>query len=127
MKKKKRHPIAEKDKKILCPVAGCGSWHIVHNGSSNGLPRYKCTDCGTVFSLKSTVNKKSYRLLAGFLYENGLRPARIAKVMGVTRTSVVKWLALLKLKKPPVFRKPAKKGSVQDFKIKVGKTSISCP
>ena len=120
MQPKRRKPIPKAKRTVICPVHGCGEWHIMDNGTSNGIQRYKCSKCGQVFSKKSTYNKNTYYLLAGFLYANGLRPAQVAKALAVSRTSVVRWLA--KKQQPPApkaFRKPGTR-----VMIKIGKTSI---
>ena len=122
MKIKRRKRIPKEKRDIVCPVPGCGSWHIMDNGTSNGIQRYRCSKCGQVFSKKSTYNKHTYYLLARFLYANGLRPARIAKALNTSRTSVVKWLGKKEdLPTPKAFRKPN-----EPVDIKVGKTHIIC-
>lgn len=83
--------------KIFCK--NCKSPDVKKNGFVFGRQRYKCKVCGCQFT-KITPHGKdaTLKMTALALYEIGLSKNKCAQVLGVTVTSVIRWLKDFKAK-----------------------------
>lgn len=71
----------------------CGSTKAVKNGVVGGWQRYKCKKCGYQYTKQSPHGLPIVtQVLASSLYTFGLSKRTIAKLVGVTPTTVVRWI-----------------------------------
>ncbi len=71
----------------------CGSTEAVKNGFANGWQRYKCKKCGYQYTKQNPQGQSIFiKLLASSLFLFGLSKREIAKIIGVTPMSVVRWI-----------------------------------
>lgn len=71
----------------------CASEAFVKNGFIAGVQRYKCKKCGFQFTRKTPHGKPMKdKILALVLYLSGLSMNMIAKIIGVSTQSVMRWV-----------------------------------
>ena len=75
-----------------CPK--CSSEKNVKSGFAKGRQRYKCKDCGCLFSveIKSTAKPASMKKMALHLYLEGLGFRSIGRILNVSNVSVLNWI-----------------------------------
>ncbi len=73
----------------------CGSEAFVKNGFMAGAQRYKCKECGFQFTRETPHGKPMKdKILALILYLSGLSMNAIAKIIGVSSQSVMRWIRM---------------------------------
>lgn len=73
----------------------CGSKNAEKYGFARGKQRYRCRKCGYQFTRDTERGKKSeLKLLAVVFYAVGLSCRKIAKILGVSSTTVNRWIGL---------------------------------
>ena len=72
----------------------CGSGSFVRNGMAHGRQRYRCEACGRSFTATPPRGKPpAMKALAVLLYALGdVSQGMIAKLLGVSRVTVYKWI-----------------------------------
>jgi transposase-like protein len=71
----------------------CGATASVKNGFMKGIQRYKCKVCGYQFTQETPRGKPfKDKILALTLYLSGLSMNMIAKLIGVSTQSVMRWI-----------------------------------
>jgi IS1 family transposase/transposase-like protein len=76
---------------LQCPYCGCES--LVKNGSTRGVPKWKCKKCGRQTSLRSEkVENRQEKAEAVLLYLNGLSLNAIAVLTSVVPSTVLRWV-----------------------------------
>ena len=71
----------------------CASTASVKNGFVNGWQRYKCKNCGYQYTKQSPRRQSvSNLILASSLYSFGVSKREIARLLGVTPMTVVRWI-----------------------------------
>jgi transposase len=74
-----------------CPY--CQSEHLIKNGSSYGVPKWKCKDCGRQTSFKPPRGQPAWKKdTAVLLYTLGLSMNAIAQQLGVSTPSILNWI-----------------------------------
>ncbi|MBF0368004.1 MAG: IS1 family transposase [Magnetococcales bacterium] len=74
-----------------CPK--CQEGHTVKNGRLHGRQRYKCQGCGYQFTRMTPRGRPaSEKMLAGLLYQNGFSMSAIARLLGLSTPTVLKWV-----------------------------------
>jgi transposase len=74
-----------------CPY--CRSEHLIKNGSSYGVPKWKCKDCGRQTSFKPPRGEPAWKKdTAVLLYTLGLSMNAIAQQLGVSTPSILNWI-----------------------------------
>ena len=74
-----------------CPY--CQSEHLIKNGSSYGVPKWKCKDCGRQTSFKPPRGEPAWKKdTAVLLYTLGLSMNAIAQQLGVSTPSILNWI-----------------------------------
>jgi transposase-like protein len=74
-----------------CPY--CNSPTVIKNGSSYGVPKWKCKDCGRQTSFKPPRGEPLWKKeTAVLLYTMGLSMNAIGKVLGVSTPSILNWI-----------------------------------
>ena len=86
----------------------CGGGNSVRTGFVKGEQRYKCKDCGCQFvPTKQRGRPEKDKLLAVWLYLNGLSFRRIARLFKVTHKTIYDWVGTYTREH---YVKPAPKG-----------------
>src|SRR5512134_2931593 len=80
---------------LECPYCGCQS--LVKNGSTRGVPKWKCKSCGRQTSLRSRRAETDHetdkkRIEATLLYLSGLSLNAIAFLKSVVPSTVLNWV-----------------------------------
>lgn len=76
---------------LQCPYCGCES--LVKNGSTRGVPKWKCKKCGRQTSLRGGKAENSQaKADAVLLYLNGLSLNAIAVLKSVVPSTVLRWV-----------------------------------
>ena len=71
----------------------CGSVEAVKNGFVNGWQRYKCKKCGYQYTKQSPQGQSIFvQILASTLFLVGFTKREIARIVGVSAMSVVRWI-----------------------------------
>ncbi len=71
----------------------CGSDVAVKNGLVNGWQRYKCKACGYQYTKQSPQGVSIFiQILSSSLYLFGLSKREIARIVGVTPMTIVRWI-----------------------------------
>ncbi len=78
----------------ICPV--CGSGHRIGHGSANGLPRYKCKDCGRTYNPLSGSNLARLRMKGKWLPNaqaliDGLSLDKVADYLNIAHSTAFRW------------------------------------
>jgi len=75
-----------------CPKCNSTSWS--KNGFIKETQRYKCKECGYNYTVvqKSTAKSASERRLGLMMYLEGLGFRSIGRLLGVSHSSVIKWI-----------------------------------
>jgi transposase-like protein len=74
-----------------CPY--CRSEHLIKNGSSYGVPKWKCKDCSRQTSFKPPRGEPAWKKdTAVLLYTLGLSMNAIAQQLGVSTPSILNWI-----------------------------------
>jgi transposase len=74
-----------------CPY--CQSEHLIKNGSSYGVPKWRCKDCGRPTSFKPPRGEPAWKKdTAVLLYTLGLSMNAIGKLLGVSTPSILNWI-----------------------------------
>ena len=74
-----------------CPY--CESRRLIKNGSSYGVPKWRCKDCGRQTSFKPPRGEPAWKKdTAVLLYTLGLSMNAIGKLLGVSTPSLLNWL-----------------------------------
>ncbi len=74
-----------------CPY--CHSHTVIKNGSSYGVPKWKCKDCGRQTSFKPPRGEPLWKKeTAVLLYTMGLSMNAIGKLLGVSTPSILNWI-----------------------------------
>jgi transposase len=74
-----------------CPY--CRSQHLIKNGSSYGVPKWRCKDCGRQTSFKPPRGEPAWKKeTAVLLYTLGLSMNAIGKLLGVSTPSILNWI-----------------------------------
>ena len=74
-----------------CPY--CRSEHLIKNGSSYGVPKWKCKDCSRQTSFKPPRGEPAWKKdTAVLLYTLGLSMNAIAQQLGVSTPSLLNWI-----------------------------------
>jgi len=75
-----------------CPKCKSSNW--IKNGFVNEIQRYKCKECAYNYTViqKSTAKSASERHLGLKMYLEGLGFRSIGRVLGVSHSSVMKWI-----------------------------------
>src|SRR5918997_3304238 len=75
----------------VCPY--CQGQHLIKNGSAYGVPKWKCKDCLRQTSFKPPRGEPLWKKqTAVLLYTLGLSMNAIAKQLGVSTPSILKWI-----------------------------------
>lgn len=73
----------------------CGSKNAEKYGFARGKQRYRCRKCGYQFTRDTERGKNSgLKLLAVVFYAVGVSRRKIAKILGVSSTTVNRWIGL---------------------------------
>lgn len=71
----------------------CGSEAFVKNGFMAGAQKYKCKQCGFQFTRDTPHGKPMKdKILALILYLSGMSMSMIARIIGVSLTSIIRWI-----------------------------------
>ena len=71
----------------------CGSTEAVKNGMVGGWQRYKCKTCGYQYTKQSLQGQSIFiRILSSGLFLLGLSKREIARIVGVTPMTIVRWI-----------------------------------
>ena len=70
----------------------CGSTTIVKNGRQDGVQRYKCKDCNSVFRGKDAMYSSDFKLEAIMMYINSMGIRAIARVKNVHNSVISVWI-----------------------------------
>ncbi len=74
-----------------CPY--CESRRLIKNGSSYGVPKWRCKDCGRQTSFKPPRGEPAWKKdTAVLLYTLGLSMNAIGKLLGVSTPSILNWI-----------------------------------
>ena len=71
---------------------GCKSEAIVKNGKQDGVQRYKCNSCGSVFRGKEAKYSSDFKLEAIMMYINSMGIRAIARVKKVHNSVISIWI-----------------------------------
>ncbi len=70
----------------------CQSEHIVKNGLQDGVQRYKCKNCGSVFRGKTAKYSADFKLDTMMMYINSMGIRAIARVKKIHNSLVSLWI-----------------------------------
>jgi len=70
----------------------CKSKNIVKNGTHNGIQRYKCKECGSVFRGKERKYSSEFKLEAITMYINSMGIRGVARVKKVHNSLISLWI-----------------------------------
>jgi transposase len=74
-----------------CPY--CESRRLIKNGSSYGIAKWRCKDCGRQTSFKPPRGQPAWKKeTAVLLYTLGLSMNAIGKLLGVSTPSILNWI-----------------------------------
>ena len=70
----------------------CKSQALVKNGHQDGIQRYKCKDCGSVFRGKESRYSPDFKLDAIMMYINSMGIRAIARIKKVHNSVISTWI-----------------------------------
>jgi transposase-like protein len=70
----------------------CKGTHVVKNGNQDGIQRYKCKECGSVFRDKEPKYSAELKLEAITMYINSMGIRAIARVKKVHHSLISSWI-----------------------------------
>lgn len=70
----------------------CKSTELVKNGKQDGVQRYKCKSCGSVFRGKERMYSAEFKLEAIMMYINSMGIRAIARVKKVHNSVISVWI-----------------------------------
>ena len=70
----------------------CNGSALVRNGKQDGVQRYKCKDCGSVFRGKERQYSAEFKLEAIMMYINSMGIRAIARVKKVHNSVISVWI-----------------------------------
>ena len=77
-----------------CPK--CAAFEVVKNGKARGKQRFKCKKCNMQFTrLTPRGNSLEVKVRAVDLYNHGLSMRAVARLLGVSATSVLDWIKMI--------------------------------
>ena len=80
----------------------CKSERCIKHGFTQGQQRYQCKECGYHFINKPRRGHTQHTiLLAVWLYLSGLSQRRIARLLGVSSVTILKWIRKFALNNAP--------------------------
>jgi transposase-like protein len=70
----------------------CKGTELVKNGNQDGVQRYKCKNCGSVFRGKESLYSADFKLDAIMMYINSMGIRAIARVKKVHNSLISVWI-----------------------------------
>lgn len=95
----------------------CKSENIVKNGTHNGVQRYKCKECGSVFRGKESKYSAEFKLEAVMLYINSMGIRAIGRIKKVHNSLISVWIKQMGKVIKEAFAEKIKEVQAKDISI----------
>jgi transposase-like protein len=95
----------------------CRSTKLVKNGKQDGVQRYKCMDCGSVFRGKDRQYSAEFKMEAIMMYINSMGIRAIARVKKVHNSVISVWIKQIGKVAKDVFSEKIKEIEPKDISI----------